>query len=154
RRSYSEYCRRTHRLGHALAKLGVEPGDRVGTLCWNTSRHLELYFGVPCAGAVLHTLNLRLPAGQLRYIITHAEDRLLFVDASLASILEPIRAELPCVRQFVILRDRQDCETSLAPAADYEELLAAAPDRPFAWPQCDERAPAAMCYTSGTTGNP
>src|SRR5438552_18872304 len=82
RYTYADFHRRVHRLAHALHGLGVKPGDRIGTLCWNSYRHLELYFAVPCAGAVLHTLNLRLASDQLSYIINHAEDRVIFVDST------------------------------------------------------------------------
>src|ERR1700693_2156918 len=98
RYAYLDFYRRVHRLAHALQSLGVEAGDRIGTLCWNSSRHLELYFAVPCAGYVLHTLNMRLAPQQLAYIINHAEAPVIFVDASLLPILEPIRSELKSVR--------------------------------------------------------
>src|SRR5579884_802902 len=105
RYTYRDFHARVHRLAHVLRELGVQEGERVGTLCWNSYRHLELYFAVPCSGAVLHTLNLRLAADQLSYIINHAEDRVLFVDASLLPILEPIRSELKSVRKIVVLDD-------------------------------------------------
>ena len=105
RYSYRDFHQRVHRLAHALQSLGVKTGDRIGTLCWNSSRHLELYFAAPCAGYVLHTLNLRLASEQLAYIINHAEDRVIFVDASLLPILEPIRSELKSVTQIVVLND-------------------------------------------------
>jgi fatty-acyl-CoA synthase len=144
RYTYAEFYGRVHRLAHALQRLGVKPGDRVGTLCWNSYRHLELYFAIPCAGAVLHTLNLRLAADQLAYIINHAEDRVIFVDSPLLQILEPIRNELRSVERIVVLDDD----------AEYESLLAAAPAEPYPWPALDENAACATCYTSGTTGNP
>lgn len=140
RYTYADFYRRVHRLAHVLHQLGVRPGDRVGTLCWNSYRHLELYFAVPCAGAVLHTLNLRLAPDQLAYIINHAEDQVIFADESLLPILEPIRAELKSVRKIVVVDD--------------ESFLDAAPDEPYCWPRLDENAAAATCYTSGTTGNP
>ena len=139
RGNYRDFHRRVHALAHTLARLGVRRGERVGTLCWNTSRHLELYFAVPCYGAVLHTLNLRLPADQLAFIINHAEDRVIFVDASLLPLLDAIRDQLLGVRHFVTLSD-------LEPGTEALEL--------FSWPQLDENAAAATCYTSGTTGNP
>ena len=154
RYTYADFYSRVHRVAHALERLGVQPGDRVGTLCWNSSRHLELYFAVPCFGAVLHTLNLRLPSDQLAYIINHAEDRVIFVDASLASILEPIRDQISCTKHFVILPDEKDAKTTLAPATDYEQLIQESPHKPYSWPRLDENAAAATCYTSGTTGNP
>ncbi|MBV8818640.1 MAG: AMP-binding protein, partial [Acidobacteriaceae bacterium] len=105
---YSDYHARVHRVANVLKELGVERGDRVGTLCWNTYRHLELYFAVPCSGAVLHTLNLRLASDQLAFIINHAEDRVIFVDASLVHLLEPIRAQLASVRHIVIMGDCEE----------------------------------------------
>jgi fatty-acyl-CoA synthase len=152
RYAYRDFYRRAHRLAHALTSLGVEDGDRIGTLCWNHSRHLELYFAIPCAGCVLHTLNVRLAAEQLAYIINHAEDRVIFVDASLLPILEPIRKELKSVRQIVVLNDLG--EPSATDAVDYETLLGEVPERPYPWPRLDENTAAAMCYTSATTGDP
>jgi len=152
RYTYRDFHRRVHRLAHVLQSLGVQPGDRIGTLCWNSSRHLELYFAVPCAGCVLHTLNLRLAPEQLAYIVNHAEDRIIFVDASLLPILEPIRSELKSVRHVIVINDLGGAGAT--DAFDYEELLAAAPDAPYPWPRLDENAAAAMCYTSATTGDP
>ena len=142
---YHDYYRRTHRLAHVLAQLGVKPGERVGTLCWNTHQHLELYFAITCYGAVIHTLNLRLSSDDLAYIISHADDQVIFVDESLVPILEKIRDRIPCVRQWIIIGGG---------GSAYECLLAAAPDESYAWPRLDENTAAGMCYTSGTTGNP
>ena len=150
---YTDFHQRVHRLAHVLRDLGVQPGDRVGSLCWNSHRHLELYFAVPCFGAVLHTLNLRLPHDQLAYIVNHAEDQVIFVDASLVSLLEEFKDQIPCTRHFVVLPDGE-YTTTLTPHGDYEALLAAAPPDKFVWPELDERTACAMCYTSGTTGNP
>ncbi|HYL37299.1 MAG TPA: AMP-binding protein [Bryobacteraceae bacterium] len=152
RYTYSDFWQRVHRLAHVLKSLGVEPGDRIGTLCWNSYRHLELYFAIPCAGCVLHMLNLRLAADQLTYIINHAEDRVIFVDQSLLSVLEPICGELKSVRNVVVLPDLGD--ELPAGTVNYETLLAAAPERPYDWPGLPEDEAAAMCYTSGTTGHP
>jgi fatty-acyl-CoA synthase len=143
RYTYRDFYRRVHRLAHALDALGMLPGDRIGTLCWNSSLHLELYFAIPCAGGVLHTLNPRLSAEQLAYIVNHAEDRVIFADASLLPILEPIRGQLKTVRHVVVLND-----------LGYEALLNEAPESLYAWPNLDENTAAAMCYTSGTTGHP
>ena len=153
RYSYADLHGRVHALAHVLERLGVKPGDRVASLCWNSFRHLELYFAVPCFGAVLHTLNLRLPSDQLSYIIQHAEDKVIFVDASLASLLEPIRDQISSVKQFVILPD-DPCETTLSPVCDYEDLIRSAGSARYAWPQLAETDACATCYTSGTTGNP
>ena len=150
---YAEFHRRVHAVAGALERLGVRRGDRVGTLCWNSSRHLELFFAVPCYGAVLHTLNLRLASDQLAYIINHAEDQVIFLDASLASVLEPIRDQIPCVKHFVVLPDAPAGD-AIPSAMDYEQLIAASSGAPFTWPRLDENEAAAACYTSGTTGNP
>src|SRR5713226_8395032 len=134
RYSYADFHSRVHAVAHVLERLGVRPGDRVGTLCWNSFRHLELYFAVPCYGAVLHTLNLRLPSDQLAYIINHAGDRVIFADASLLPILEPIRDQIPCVTHFVVLHDEDGPETGLAPTSDYEQSLESSPERAYSWP--------------------
>lgn len=154
RYSYADFHARVHAVAKGLERLGVRPGDRVGTLCWNSFRHLELYFAVPCYGAVLHTLNLRLPADQLVYIINHAEDRVIFVDASLVSILEPIREQISCTKEFVVLPDIEISQSSLGPTRDYEDWIQSGSGGAYAWPRLDENAAAATCYTSGTTGNP
>jgi fatty-acyl-CoA synthase len=150
RYTYAEFHARVHRLAWTLQAMGVKRGDRVGSLCWNSYRHLELYFAVTCFGAVLHTLNLRLAADQLAYIINHADDRVIFTDASLNNLLDAIRPELKGVREIVILNDGSGPE----PAGGYEERLAAAPAGPFPWPELDENEACATCYTSGTTGHP
>jgi fatty-acyl-CoA synthase len=144
RYAYADFHARVHRLAWALKKIGVGPGERVGTLCWNGHRHLELYFAVTCYGAVLHTLNLRLAPDQLAYIINHAGDRVIFADRSLLPLLEQIRGELQTVRQIIALEDK----------SEYEDLLASAPADPYPWPQLEETAACATCYTSGTTGHP
>lgn len=153
RYTFADFHARVHRLAHVLKRLGVQPGDRVGTLCWNSHRHLELYFAVPCFGAVLHTLNLRLAADQLAYIINHAEDKVIFADSSLAPLLDQIRGEIPCTKRFVILED-EPAGHALAPVDDYEQLLAESPAEPYPWESFDERTACATCYTSGTTGHP
>ncbi|MDQ6898321.1 MAG: long-chain fatty acid--CoA ligase [Candidatus Dormibacteraeota bacterium] len=153
--TYRELTGRIHRLAHALTKLGVKPGDRVATLCWNNYRHLELYYAIPCLGAVLHTLNLRLFPAQLEFTVKDAQDTLLFVDSSLISVLNQVAGKIPSVRQIVVIQDegQELPEHQLGDLLDYETLLRQEPDQ-FDWPRLDERAAAAMCYTSGTTGNP
>jgi fatty-acyl-CoA synthase len=146
RYTYADFHARVHRLAHALKRLGVEPGDRIGTLCWNSYRHLELYWAVPCIGGVLHTLNLRLAPDQLAYIINHAGEKIIFVDASLLPLLDAIRDQIPAVERIIVL-DEGD-------GAGYEALLAESPCTPYPWPQLQETDAAATCYTSGTTGNP
>jgi fatty-acyl-CoA synthase len=153
RYTYGDFAARARRLAGALRALGVRPGDRVGTFAWNTYRHLELYLGVPCAGAVLHTLNIRLFPEQICYIVNHAEDAVIFVDDALVAALEPHAAKLRSVRAFVVMGDGPLPETTLPNAQRYEDVLAAA-SAEYDWPKLDERDAAAMCYTSGTTGNP
>ncbi|HEV8191433.1 MAG TPA: AMP-binding protein, partial [Ktedonobacterales bacterium] len=156
RTTYGAWARRVHRLAHLLDKLGVKKGDRVATLAWNNATHLELYFGVPNVGAVLHTLNLRLFPQDLSYIINDAKDGLIFVDADLIPLLERISDQLGPVRNLIVMNGTAapTDASKLPPILDYEELLAAAPETDYPWPELDERQAAAMCYTSGTTGNP
>jgi fatty-acyl-CoA synthase len=138
---------RARRLATALHELGVRPGDRVATLCWNHDRHLEAYFAVPLLGAVLHTLNLRLHPDELAYAARHAEDRVLLVDASLVPLLERFR-ERAGFRHIVVISDGMVPPQSML---DYEALLAGVPDA-RGFPEPDERDAAALCHTSGTTG--
>ena len=157
RASFADVAARSDRIAHALRTLAVEDGARIGTFAWNNQRHFELYMAVPCTGAVLHTLNIRLASRQLAYIINHAEDDLIFVDASLVELLAPLAEELRTVRHFIVMGDGEQARASAAQlprALCYEDLLADAPEEPFAYPQLSERQAAALCYTSGTTGNP
>ena len=154
RHTYADFYARVLRLANALARLGVRKGDRVATFAWNHYRHLELYFAVPCMGAVLHTLNIRLFPDQLAYVINHAGDEIVFVDASLVPALQRVQDRIKGIRHFVVMTDTgQVPETSLSPTSEYESLLRAA-EPEFAFPNLDERDAAGMCYTSGTTGNP
>ncbi|MCL4530441.1 MAG: long-chain fatty acid--CoA ligase [Chloroflexi bacterium] len=151
--TYGEMTERVARLSNALEKLGVRRGDRVATFAWNNVRHLELYFAVPCMGAVLHPLNLRLPADQLTYIVAHADDQVLFVDPTLLPVVEKLAPQLKSIKHYVVMGDKIPEGTTLSPVHSYEELLAnASPEYP--WPHLNENDAAAMCYTSGTTGNP
>ncbi len=150
RAPYGDVAARVDRLCSALAALGVRPGDRVATLAWNSQQHLELYLAVPCMGAVLHTLNLRLSAEQLAYVIGHAEDQVVFVEDNLVPLIEPLVEQLPTVRQWVVIGDGQTGR--LEPVVRYDDLLASGGG--FDYPEVDERQAAALCYTSGTTGNP
>ncbi|HEY4002489.1 MAG TPA: long-chain fatty acid--CoA ligase, partial [Candidatus Xenobia bacterium] len=151
RYTFAEFTVRLRRLARALQRLGVGPGDRVATLAWNGYRHVELYYGVPCMGAVVHTLNLRLTADHLEYIMRDAGDQVLVVDVSLLPIVRQLEGRMPSVQHVVVM----DEPGSPVPAGmlDYEALLAAESDT-FDWPTVDERSAAAMCYTSGTTENP
>jgi fatty-acyl-CoA synthase len=141
RTTWGETAARSRQLATALAKLGLERGDRVGTLCWNHHQHLEAYFGIPCGGFVLHTLNLRLHPNDLAYIADHAGDRAVIVDRSL----------LPLLDQF---KDRTKIERVFVVEDSYEDLLATASSDDWREPDLDENEAAAMCYTSGTTGLP
>ncbi|GAC1435334.1 MAG: fatty acid--CoA ligase [Solirubrobacteraceae bacterium] len=152
RSSFAECAERVDRLGRVLQRLGVQRGERVGTFAWNSQRHFELYMAIPCLGAVLHTLNIRLFAEQLDYIINHAQDRVVFIDDDLIELIEPLLDRLGGVRHWVVMGDGG--AGALPDPLRYEELLAEAGEGAFDWPQCDEREAAALCYTSGTTGNP
>ncbi|MGB8650414.1 MAG: long-chain fatty acid--CoA ligase [Mycobacteriales bacterium] len=149
--TYAEIGERATRLAAGLAGLGVREGDRVGTLLWNTQEHLEAYLAVPSMGAVLHTLNLRLFPDQLAYTINHAEDKVVIVDATVLPLLARVAGELTTVEQYVLIGEG-DTSSLGKPVISYDALLASSAD--FSWPELDERAAAAMCYTSGTTGNP
>ena len=145
---------RSRQLANALARLGLKQGDRVATIAWNDYRHLEIYYGVSGAGYICHTINPRLFAEQLVFIINHAEDRFILVDAMFVPLLEAIADKIPNVEGFVVLTDEAHMpETSLANAMCYETIVAAESPE-FEWPQFDERSASALCYTSGTTGDP
>lgn len=146
---------RARKLAHALAGLAVRMGDRVATLAWNGYRHMELYYGVSGSGAVLHTINPRLHADQVAYIVNHAEDQLLFFDLTFLPAIEQMARQCKTVKGYVALcgREHMPRETNIPMLLCYEELIGAAPDD-FVWPQFDERSAASLCYTSGTTGNP
>jgi fatty-acyl-CoA synthase len=137
--TYAEVGKRVDRLAHALTKLGIKPGDRVATFAWNSQHHFEAYMAVPCMGAVLHTLNIRLFPEQLQYIVDHAQDSIVFLDPSLREVWEASGAKAPRVIEL---------------GDEYEQLLAEQPDEPFEYPELDDRMAAGLCYTSGTTGNP
>lgn len=152
RYTYGEMEKRVRRLSSRLASLGAKPGDKLATLAWNTYRHYELYFAIPCAGSVLHTVNLRLTDEHISYIINKAQDKLVFVDPDLLPVLERIAPELPSVKGYIVLDDQLP-ETSLSPVYCYEDLIAEG-DEAFEFPDIDENDPAGMCFTSATTGNP
>jgi fatty-acyl-CoA synthase len=148
--SFGEVGARAKQLAAALARLGIGPGDRVGTFCWNTQEHLEAYFAVSSMGAVVHTLNVRLFPDQLAYIVNDGGDRIILVDAPLVPLLMKIAQELKTVERYIVIGDAAELP---AESLHYEELLAAEAAE-YEWPQIDERSAAVMCYTTGTTGNP
>ncbi|MEX2655791.1 MAG: long-chain fatty acid--CoA ligase [Acidimicrobiia bacterium] len=149
--TYREVAERADRLAAVLSRLGVEPGDRVGTFMWNNQRHMEAYLAVPSMGAVLHTLNIRLFPDQLAFVVNHGADEVIIVDASIAPLLAAVRDQLKTVRHIIVCGEGD--LAGLGDTLDYEDLLAA--EEPgFDYPDLDERSAAAMCYTSGTTGNP
>ena len=152
RYTYADFAERTMRLAGLLDAFGLGKGERVATFAWNSHRHLEAYWAAPLTGRVLHTLNIRLSAQDLTYIINHAADSVIFADASLWPILQSIRDGIPTVKKIVIMRDTPDAALP-AGLEDYETLLASV--RPVTrWPELAETDAAGMCYTSGTTGHP
>ena len=153
RYTYTDFARRAQQLMHALDQLGIGQGERVATLAWNSYRHLECYFGIPCTGRILHTLNLRLSPAELGWIIADADDRALFVDRDLVPLLERVpEADRRGVERIVVLSDLVP-ESSLPDLLAYERLLAEQPES-YPPPDIDEHSPLGLCYTSGTTGRP
>ena len=154
RYGYADAHARMKRLANALRGLGVEPSDRVGTLAWNTYRHVEVYYASSGMGAVCHTVNPRLFPPQIAFIVDHAEDRVLFVDPTFVPLVEALADQLTTVEAFVVMTDEANMpETGLANVHCYESLLAGAgPD--FDWPVLDENTASSLCYSSGTTGEP
>jgi fatty-acyl-CoA synthase len=150
RYAYSDFVSRAKKLSVVLKDFGIRAGERVATLCWNHHQHLEAYFGIPSAGAVLHTLNLRLHPDDLSYIVNHAGDRALFVDESLLPLYKQFADKVNLEHVIVV------SESGAAPVGmhAYEELLEGADAGEFSYPEPDEKQAAAMCYTSGTTGRP
>lgn len=151
--TYADLYRRSRKLASALAGLGIESGDRIGTFAWNHYQHLEMYFGIPGAGAVCHPLNVRLFPGQLAYIVNHAEDRLVFVDASVLPLYEKVARETSGVEHHILVNAPEDTQTDLPNVRHYEELIGEGDDE-FEWRCTDEAMAMGLCYTSGTTGEP
>ena len=144
---------RANQVAGALSAMGIQEGDRVASFMWNNYRHLELYQAVPSMGAVLHTLNIRLGAADLEYIINHAGDRVIFADEDLLPLLEPLLDKMPTVEKIIICRHGEGGETTFGETADYEAFIGDQPTQ-YVWPNIDENAPMGLCYTSGTTGKP
>jgi acyl-CoA synthetase (AMP-forming)/AMP-acid ligase II len=151
---YADLEARAKRLAKALQRLDIRLGDRVATLAWNSHRHLELYFAISGMGAICHTINPRLFPDQLRYIVNHAGDALLFVDLTFVPLVENLAADFAPVRHYVVMTDRAHMPaTSLPNVLCYEDLVDGEDDD-YPWPEFDERTASSLCYTSGTTGNP
>ncbi|WP_153141599.1 3-(methylthio)propionyl-CoA ligase [Paraburkholderia agricolaris] len=153
---YRDLAQRARRMANALASLGIQPGERVGTLAWNGYRHMELYFAVSGAGSVLHTLNPRLHVDQLAYIIEHAQDRVVFFDLTFLPLIESVAPRVKSPKIFVAMTDRAHMPQDLDLATTllcYEDLVDGHSDA-FDWPLLDENSASSLCYTSGTTGNP
>ena len=152
RTTFERRADRIARLAGALRRLGIRPGDRVATFCWNSAEHLEAYLAVPAMGAILHTANIRLFPEQLAYVVNHAEDRAIIVDASLAPVLAKAAARFRTVEHYVVIGG--DAVVELPGShIRYEEMLETE-SACYPWPDLDERSAAVVCYTSGTTGNP
>ena len=152
--TFAETRDRVAQLAHALKALGINEADRVATIAWNGHRHLELYYAISGIGAVCHTINPRLFAEQLDYIVNHAADKVLFVDLTFVPIVEKMQDKFPTVEHVVIMTDRAHMpETTIRNVLCFEDLLDGQPTS-FDWPDMDENTAAGLCYTSGTTGNP
>jgi acyl-CoA synthetase (AMP-forming)/AMP-acid ligase II len=154
RHTYKDFANRSRQLANALAELGAKFGDRIGTLAWNDYRHLELYYGVSGSGMVCHTINPKLFPEQVNYIINHAEDRFIFVDLLVVPLLEALQDHLPKVEGYIILTDEAHMPKTTLPNVFCYETLLSKQSTSFDWPEFDENTASAMCYTSGTTGNP
>ena len=155
RYTVADAAKRSRQLANALHHLGLEPGSVVGSIAWNNYRHLEAYYAVSGSGMVMHTCNPRLQPQQLIYVINHAEDEVVLFDSTFASLIQGIAAQCPRVRAWVCLSDAANTPAidGVANVLNYEDLIAARSST-FAWPEFDEKTAAALCYTSGTTGNP
>ncbi|TYO90143.1 long-chain fatty acid--CoA ligase [Oceanicella actignis] len=158
RATFRQMRDRAHRLAHALARLGVKRADRVGTIAWNTQRHVEAYYAISGMGAVCHVMNPRYAPEQLVYIMNHAEDEVLLIDRTFIPLVAALRPKLPKLRHVILMTEAEAQPTGAdAPfeMLNYEELLAAEADKgDYPWPELDEHSAAGLCYTSGTTGNP
>lgn len=150
---YRDLHSRARKVAKALVSAGIKPGDRVATMAWNTDRHMEVWYGITGVGAIYHTLNPRLFAEQIEYIVNHAEDRVIFVDATFLPVLEPIRDKLSSVEKIIVLTDEDHLPSTSLNVEIYENWLARVDDD-IEWLKVDEAAAAGLCYTSGTTGNP
>src|SRR5262245_6755778 len=146
--TYAQAFARSRKLANALARLGMQRGDRIATLAWNDFRHFEIYYGVSCSGFVCHTINPRLFEDQIVYIANHAEDRLLFLDPAFLPLVEKLAPRLKSIERYIILTsDAHMPQTQLPNAVSYETLIANESDA-FEWPEFDERTASSLCYPS------
>jgi fatty-acyl-CoA synthase len=155
RSTWGQIARRARQLAHALTTLGIQPGDRVATIAWNTHRHLEAYFAISSMGAVLHTINPRLPLDQLRYVVDHAEDVVLCFDTTFVKLAQFLAQQSNPLKYYVAFTDAANlpADTAIPELRDYESLIAGEPDT-IEWPVLDENSASSLCYTSGTAGFP
>jgi len=155
RTSYAEIQNRAKKIGSALTKLGLERSDRVATIAWNNHRHFELYYGISGAGFICHTVNPRLFPEQLIYILTHAEDKVVFFDATFIPLVDGVRSHLPNIKHWVLMEARSDALANQHDWMEFYEDLVEEGDGNYQWPSdLKERDASSLCYTSGTTGNP
>jgi fatty-acyl-CoA synthase len=154
RTDWQGVCLRSRQVARALQTLGIQQGDRVGTLAWNSYRHLALYYGVSGSGAVLHTVNPRLFPEQIDYIVNHAEDQVLFFDTTFAPLVEQLAPRLKSVKAFIAMTDRAHMPAIKVPNLMCFDELMDAQSTDYTWPEFDEKSASSLCYTSGTTGNP
>ena len=154
RTDWQGVCLRSRQVANALKTLGIQQGDRVGTLAWNSYRHLALYYGVSGSGAVLHTVNPRLFPEQIDYIVNHAEDQVLFFDITFAPLVEQLAPRLKSVKTFIAMTDRAHMPAINVPNLMCFDELLDAQSTEYIWPEFDEKSASSLCYTSGTTGNP
>lgn len=152
--TWGEVARRSRQLGSALTRAGLASGDRVATIAWNNLRHLEIYFGVSSAGFVCHTINPRLFADQLEYIVTEAADKILFVDQTFLPLVAKLRDRLGVVQRIIVMSPRNDDALATLPDVEFYEEFLSTGDDGFEWPEVDETQTSSLCFTSGTTGNP
>ena len=153
RYTYKDAEKRSKKMAFALKNLGVQQGDRIGTLGWNTFRHFELYYSISGIGAICHTINPRLFHEQISYIVKHAADKFLFIDTTFIPIIEKLKEELDGVEQIILMTSKENMPDSKISFACYEDLIDSS-EEIESWPTFDEKTASSLCYTSGTTGNP
>ncbi|MEM9580346.1 MAG: AMP-binding protein, partial [Pseudomonadota bacterium] len=154
RSNWGEVQANSRKLASALAKMGLDPSDRCATIAWNNRRHLEIYFGVSGGGFVCHTINPRLFPEQLVYIINHAEDRVIFIDATFIPLIAAIKDKTTKVKAIVLMGPRDEAALEQLPDLQFYDELIEIGDADYSWPDFDENTASSLCYTSGTTGNP